>query len=56
MEFGSNSGMFTVLGSIAMLNLFGLFWSFKSMAIEHLALQIGPSIVMAWINLPVYEG
>ncbi|MFS8010838.1 hypothetical protein Hanom_Chr14g01301691 [Helianthus anomalus] len=51
------------LAFIAMLNLFGLFWSLKKMvmdsgtrALDHLALQIGVCIVVVWINLPVYEG
>ncbi|MFS7890438.1 putative cellulose synthase (UDP-forming) [Helianthus anomalus] len=63
MEFGSDSGMFIGLAFIAMLNLFGLFWSLKTMvmdsgtrALDHLALQIGVCIVVVWINLPVYEG
>ncbi|XP_071709211.1 cellulose synthase-like protein E1 [Rutidosis leptorrhynchoides] len=60
MEFGSHSRMFVALGSIAMLNLFGLFSSFISFAekrvFDELALQTGLCVVVAMIKLPVYDG
>ncbi|XP_076937263.1 cellulose synthase-like protein E6 [Bidens hawaiensis] len=63
MEFGSDSGMFTCLAFIAMINLLVLFWSLKTMVmdsgtkvLDHLALQVGLCVVVVGINLPVYEG
>ncbi|KAK1424136.1 hypothetical protein QVD17_19453 [Tagetes erecta] len=60
MEFGSDSGMFTGLVFIAMINVFGLFWGLKRVVmdrvLDQLVLQIGLCVVVVSISLPVYEG
>ncbi|KAG5561055.1 hypothetical protein RHGRI_004164 [Rhododendron griersonianum] len=63
MEFGSPSPMFTVLSTIAMINLLSFVWGLKRMianakfgVLEQLGLQIVLCGVIVLINLPVYEG
>ncbi|CAH9087415.1 unnamed protein product [Cuscuta epithymum] len=61
MEFGSTSPMFTVLSTLAMINLFCFVWVLKKMATEEfifqsLALQIVLCGVLVLINLPLYNG
>ncbi|KAL8228303.1 hypothetical protein R6Q57_015887 [Mikania cordata] len=63
MEFGNDSGMFTGLAFIAVLNVFGLFWCLKTLVmdpgkcvLDRLVLQVGLCVEVVWINLPVYEG
>ncbi|KAJ9690008.1 hypothetical protein PVL29_012597 [Vitis rotundifolia] len=63
MEFGSPSPMFTILATLAMLNLFCFVWSVQRVvvdvqdrALESLALQIILCGVLVLINLPLYQG
>ncbi|KAI8567174.1 hypothetical protein RHMOL_Rhmol02G0100300 [Rhododendron molle] len=63
MEFGSPSPMFTVLSTIAMINLLSFVWGLKRMltnvkfgVLEQLGLQIVLCGVIVLINLPVYKG
>lgn len=63
MEFGSPSPMFTVLSTIAMINLLSFIWGLKRMimnakfeVLEQLGLQIVLCGVIVLINLPVYKG
>ena len=61
MEFGSSSTMFTILGTLAMLNLFCLVGATLKMvlrefgALENLISQVFLCGMMVLINLPVYE-
>ncbi|KAI9186623.1 hypothetical protein LWI28_019163 [Acer negundo] len=63
MEFGSSSVMFTILGTLAMLNLFCLVGGATSKmvvlrefgALENLISQVFLCGMMVLINLPVYE-
>ncbi|RVW87179.1 Cellulose synthase-like protein E1 [Vitis vinifera] len=63
MEFGSPSPMFTIIATLAMLNLFSfvccvkrLFVGIQIKALESLALQGILCGVVVLINLPVYQG
>ncbi|XP_058112665.1 cellulose synthase-like protein E6 isoform X4 [Magnolia sinica] len=63
MEFGSNSPMFTILATLAMLNLFCLFGAIKRLAmgdemgdVEALVLQFVLCGVLVIINWPIYQG
>ncbi|XP_034698725.1 cellulose synthase-like protein E1 [Vitis riparia] len=63
MEFGSPSPMFTILATLAMLNLFSFAFCVERVvvdiqikALESLALQIILCGVLVLINLPVYQG
>ena len=63
MEFGSPSPMFTILATLAMLNLFGFVWGVKRVvmdahlrALELLAIQLIISGVLVLVNLPLYQG
>ena len=61
MEFGSSSVMLTILGTLAMLNLFCLVGATLKMvlldfgALENLISQVFLCGMMVLINLPVYE-
>ncbi|KAK0600710.1 hypothetical protein LWI29_017742 [Acer saccharum] len=61
MEFGSSSVMFTILGTLAMLNLFCLVGATLKMvlldfgALENLISQVFLCGMMVLINIPVYE-
>ncbi|XP_019177303.1 PREDICTED: cellulose synthase-like protein E1 [Ipomoea nil] len=62
MEFGSDSPMFTILSSVAMLNAFCFVWAVKKMVTERLfvvfenvGLQIVLCGVLVLINLPIYN-
>ncbi|KAH7861772.1 hypothetical protein Vadar_030743 [Vaccinium darrowii] len=60
MEFGTLSVMFTIIATLALLNLFGLSGAVLKIIsgygfIEGLTLQIGLCLVMVMINLPVYQ-
>ncbi|KAF8391685.1 hypothetical protein HHK36_023994 [Tetracentron sinense] len=63
MEFGTSSPMFTILATLAFLNLFSLVGVVKRVAmgveisvLEPLALQIIHCGLLVIINLPVYQG
>uniref|UniRef100_F6H876 Cellulose synthase-like protein E6 n=1 Tax=Vitis vinifera TaxID=29760 RepID=F6H876_VITVI len=63
MEFGSPSPMFTILATLALLNLFSFVCGIKRVVVdiqikplESLALQIILCGVLVLINLPVYQG
>nr|GLL38693.1 cellulose synthase-like protein E1 [Ipomoea trifida] len=61
MEFGSDSPMFTILSSVAMLNLLCFVGAVKKMVtqrfvFENLGLQIVLCGVLVLINLPIYNG
>ncbi|XP_019193725.1 PREDICTED: cellulose synthase-like protein E1 [Ipomoea nil] len=62
MEFGSTSPMFTILSTLAMLNLFCFVWAMKKLVgaerfvFESMGLQIGLCGVLVLINLPLYNG
>ena len=63
MEFGSPSPMFTILATLAMLNLFSFAFCVKRVVVdiqiktlESLALQIILCGLLVLINLPVYQG
>lgn len=63
MEFSNPSPMFTILATIAMLNLFSFIWGLKNAAmdfqirnVEPMVLQILLCGLVVLINLPVYEG
>ncbi|KAF7142065.1 hypothetical protein RHSIM_Rhsim06G0230800 [Rhododendron simsii] len=60
MEFGTSSLMFTVIATLALLNLFGfgggilkIIWGYGFA--EGLTVQIGLCLVVVMINLPVYQ-
>lgn len=60
MEFGSSSLMFTMLATLALLNLFTLVGGIKKIlmdfkALEQLIVQIVLCGIIVLINLPVYE-
>ncbi|XP_019177306.1 PREDICTED: cellulose synthase-like protein E1 [Ipomoea nil] len=60
MEFGSDSPMFTILSSVAMLNLFCFVGTVKKMVtqrfvFEYVGLQIVLCGVLVLINLPIYN-
>ncbi|KAL2473126.1 Cellulose synthase-like protein E1 [Forsythia ovata] len=61
-EFGNSSIMFTIISTLAMLNLFSLSWGIKKLvfgttfgALENLIPQIIICGLIAMVNLPVYE-
>ncbi|KAL2523792.1 Cellulose synthase-like protein E1 [Abeliophyllum distichum] len=61
-EFGNSSIMFTIISTLAMLNLFSLSWGIKKLvfgttfgASENLIPQIIICGLIAMVNLPVYE-
>jgi len=61
MEFGSDSPMFTILSSVAMLNVLCFVGAVKKMVterfvFENLGLQIVLCGVLVLINLPIYNG
>ncbi|KAL5548653.1 hypothetical protein UlMin_003884 [Ulmus minor] len=64
MEFGSSSPMFTVLATLALLNLYCLVGAVKKVAMgegvfkicETMFLQILLCLVLVLINLPLYQG
>ncbi|XP_019193726.1 PREDICTED: cellulose synthase-like protein E1 [Ipomoea nil] len=62
MEFGSTSPMFTILSTLAMLNLFCFVWAMKKVGAERfvvfesLGLQIVLCGVLVLMNLPLYNG
>ncbi|KAK9084594.1 hypothetical protein Sjap_025005 [Stephania japonica] len=63
MEFGASSPMFTVIATLAMLNLFSLIGGLKRVitdlegwTLESLFLQVLLSSIVVVINLPVYQG
>ncbi|XP_031116984.1 cellulose synthase-like protein E1 [Ipomoea triloba] len=61
MEFGSDSPMFTILSSVAMLNVFCFVGAVKKMVterlvFENLGLQIVVCGVLVLMNLPIYNG
>ncbi|OMP04213.1 Cellulose synthase [Corchorus olitorius] len=63
MDFGSTSIMFTVIATLAMLNLFSLlgalvkmvFWGLEYMDLEKLMSQISICGLLFMVNIPVYE-
>ena len=63
MDFGSTSIMFTVIATLAMLNLFSLvgevlkvfFWGLEYKVIEMLISQVFLCGLMVLVNAPVYE-
>uniref|UniRef100_A0A5B7BN89 Putative cellulose synthase-like protein E6 n=1 Tax=Davidia involucrata TaxID=16924 RepID=A0A5B7BN89_DAVIN len=62
-EFGTTSLMFTILATLAMLNLFSFLWGLKNVImnlqirdLEPFALQNVLCGLVVFINLPVYEG
>ncbi|CAI9772784.1 unnamed protein product [Fraxinus pennsylvanica] len=62
MEFGNSSVMFTIISTLALLNLFSLSWGIKKLAfgttfgaLENLIPQIIICGLMVMVNLPVYE-
>ncbi|KAK2984241.1 hypothetical protein RJ640_010200 [Escallonia rubra] len=63
MEFGAPSPMFTLLATLAVLNLFTFTWTlakvvmdWEIMVLEPLALQVVLCGLVVLINLPVYQG
>nr|GLL22507.1 cellulose synthase-like protein E1 [Ipomoea trifida] len=61
MEFGSTSPMFTILSTLAMLNLFCFVWAMKKVGAERfvfksMALQIWLCGMLVLINLPLFNG
>ena len=62
MEFGSSNIMFTIVSTLALLNLFTLIWGFKRLvldldfkALEHLIIQIVLCGLVVLVNLPIYQ-
>ena len=62
MEFGSSNIMFTILATLALLNLFSFLGGIKKLvvdldseALEHLILQIVLNGIIVLINLPIYH-
>ncbi|XP_054817887.1 cellulose synthase-like protein E6 isoform X1 [Prosopis cineraria] len=56
--FGSSSVMFTIMATLALLNLFGAVWGFKRLlegSWSHLGLQIVLCVLIVVLNKPVYE-
>ena len=63
MEFGAPSPMFTILATLALLNLFAFIGGIKRMimdvpahVLDSLLLQLLLCGVLVFINLPVYQG
>ncbi|KAK6947106.1 Cellulose synthase [Dillenia turbinata] len=61
-EFGSSSSMFTILATLAMLNLFTLFGGIMKLALdmqggrlEQLVLQIILNALIVMVNIPIYQ-
>ncbi|CAI9760367.1 unnamed protein product [Fraxinus pennsylvanica] len=62
MEFGNSSIMFTIISTLALLNLFSFSWGIKKLAfgttfgaLENLIPQIIICGLIAMLNMPVYE-
>ncbi|XP_010252797.1 PREDICTED: cellulose synthase-like protein E6 [Nelumbo nucifera] len=62
LEFGTSSPMFTILATVALLNLFSLVWALKRVAldmelkaVEQLVSQIVLCGLVVLINIPVYQ-
>ncbi|KAK4275299.1 hypothetical protein QN277_018408 [Acacia crassicarpa] len=62
--FGSSSFLFTIIATLALLNLFGAVWGIKRLILEasssswwshHLGLQIVLCVLIVLLNKPVYE-
>ncbi|KAF3453293.1 hypothetical protein FNV43_RR03733 [Rhamnella rubrinervis] len=62
MEFGSSTITFTIVSTLALLNLFTLIWGFKRLVLdldfkvlEHLIIQIVLCGLVVLVNLPIYQ-
>ncbi|XP_028771555.1 cellulose synthase-like protein E6 isoform X1 [Neltuma alba] len=57
--FGSSSVMFTIMATLALLNLFGAIWGIKRLLVDsswsHLGLQIVLCFLIMVLNKPIYE-